>query len=476
MARKTGNRNPTPPVIAFAIVSTGTLLATIDSFVVNVALPSIGRSLDSSVSSLSWVLNGYSITFAALLVPAGRIADRNGRKAGFLIGVSVFTVASAACAASPTASLLVISRLVQAVGAAFLIPASLGLLLAAFPTERRGVAIAGMTAVTAASAALGPVVGGLLAAIDWRLIFLVNVPIGAAAALAGARWLPAAARQVTPAPDLLGAGTLATSTATLSIALVNGNTWGWASPRIVSALATSTVLAAWFVRRCAKHPAPVIELSLLRVRNFAAASLATTLYSAAFSGMLLSVLLWAQTAWHWSALHAGLAFIPGPGVVLLLSPRSARVAERLGAGSTAAFGCGVFASAALFSYVAVSLTPNYLGGMLPVVLLMGFGVLFALPTLVTAATASLPPQRLATGSAAISMARQLGFTLGVALFLATADISTQGHAEVTEFEHGWLTITLIAATAATISLALRQQPTEACERPEQPEAAVDLAA
>jgi EmrB/QacA subfamily drug resistance transporter len=438
----------------FAIVSAGTMLATVDQFVVNVAFPTIGRSLGASVTSLSWVLNGYSIVFAALLVPAGRLSDRNGRKRGFLTGAAVFTLASAGCAAAPTVEVLVAARIVQAIGAALLVPSSLGLLLASVPVDRRAVAVGRMTAVTAASAALGPVLGGLLAAVDWRLIFLVNVPVGAAAIVAGVRVLPTVGRTATPIPDLAGAAAVALSIAALSLALVEGNDWGWTSTRVVSGLVACVVLAAVFLRRSARHRAPVIELSLLRVRNFSVASGAATLYSAAFSAMLLSTLLWAQSAWHWSALLAGLAFAPAPLLVLLLSRTSVGLAGRLGAGITAALGCSVFAASAVVAYVAESSTPRYLDVMLPVVVMLGLGVLLALPTLVAAATASLPPERLATGSGVISMARQLGFTLGVALFVAVVGTSGGGREQLVAFRHAWLAIAVTAGLASAASLAL----------------------
>ncbi len=151
----------------------------------------------------------------------------------------------------------------QAIGAALLVPSSLGLLLAAVPVDRRAVAVSRMTAVTAASAALGPVLGGSLAAVDWRLIFLVNVPVGAAAIVASIRMLPTVVRTATPIPDLAGAAAVALSIAALSFALVERNHWGWTSARVVSALVACVVLAAAFLRRSVRHRAPVIELSLL---------------------------------------------------------------------------------------------------------------------------------------------------------------------------------------------------------------------
>jgi EmrB/QacA subfamily drug resistance transporter len=467
-------RHTVHPLVVFAVVSTGTMLATLDQFVVNVALPEIGKSLDSSVAGLSWVLNGYSVVFAALLVPAGRLSDRNGLKRGFLGGVALFTLASAACAAAPNVEILVTARLVQAIGAAFLIPTSLGLLLAAVSVERRPTAVGGMTAVTAGSAALGPVLGGLLVTVDWRLIFLVNVPVGAAAIAGGARVLPVVGRSATPIPDLAGAAAIGLSIAALSLVLVKGNDWGWASLRIVSALVAGVVLAGAFLRRSAKHRAPVIELRLLRVRNFAVASAAATLYSASFAAMLLSVVLWAENAWHWSALRTGLAFAPGPLVMLLLSREGVRLGRRLGSRATAALGCAVFASSAILARIVDTPTPRYLGGMLPVVVLMGFGVLLTLPTLVAAATAPLPWERLATGSAAFSMARQLGFTIGVALFVAVVGRPRSAGEQLDAFRHAWIAVAITATLAAALALALGPQRRQNAAVGEQP--GLDLAA
>jgi predicted MFS family arabinose efflux permease len=317
------------------------------------------------------------------------------------------------------------------------------------------------------------VLGGLLVTVDWRLIFLVNVPVGAAAIVAGVRTLPVVDRHATAIPDLVGAATVALSIAALSLVLVEGNEWGWTSTRAVSALVAGLVLAGAFLRRSARHHAPVIQLSLLRERNFAVASAAATLYSASFAAMLLSVLLWAENAWHWSALRAGLAFAPGPLVMLLLSREGIRLGRRMGARATAALGCSVFASSAILAYIAETLTPRYLGAMLPVVVLMGFGVLLTLPTLVAAATAPLPRERLATGSAVFSMARQLGFTLGVALFVAVVGTPGRNGEQLTAFKHAWLAVAITATLAATASLALVRPRRETADVGEP---ALDLAA
>lgn len=440
------------PRFVFAIVSTGIVLATLDQFIVNIAFPSIERSLGGSVSTLSWVLNGYSIVFAALLVPAGRLADRSGRKRAFLGGVLLFTAASALCAAATSVGLLVAARALQGVGAAVMIPSSLGLLLAAYPPERRAGAVRAWAAVTGASAALGPVAGGLLVQASWRWVFIVNVPIGVAALLVGRRFLPAPAPERGPVPDLLGAAWLAAAIAALSLALVKGQDWGWAHGRVVGAFVAAAFFGVAFVVRSRNHESPVIELSLLRVRRFALATAAMLLYSAGFAAMLLSTIVWAQTGWGWSPLRTGLLFAPGPLMVPLFAFLGGRLSARAGAGPVSALGCVSFALGLLFWVDRISLVPHWAGDMLPGSILVGTGVGLTLPTLVAVASTSLPPERFATGSGAITMARQVGFTLGVAVLVAVVGTPATADARLHAFRLGWLAAA--AAGLAAVPLAL----------------------
>ena len=451
------------PRAVFAIVSTGVVLATLDQFVVNVAFESIGRSLHGGLSTLSWVLNAYSIIFAALLVPAGRFADRRGRRFGFLLGVAVFTVSSAACAAAGSLGELIAARSVQAAGAALLVPSSLGLLLAAYPPERRAAAVRSWGAVTGASAALGPVIGGLLVAASWRWIFLVNLPIGVGALVAGRRFLPVVERERGPLPDLRGAAFLAAGIGAVSLALVKAHEWGWSSGWTLASLAAAAASVVLFLRRSARHPSPVVEPALLRVRGFSLAAAATTIYSAAFAAMLLSITLWAETGWGWSALRFGLLFALGPLMVPLVATRSGPLIARIGAGRTAALGCVVFALGLSLWLALVGEAPRW-RDMLPGQLLTGIGVGLTLPTLIAAGSASLPPARFATGSGVLSMARQIGFTLGVALFVAVVG----SRASLAAFRDAWIAAAAVAASAAVVAAAL--------QRPARGTAALDLEA
>jgi EmrB/QacA subfamily drug resistance transporter len=438
------------PEIVFAIVSTGVLLAALDQFIVNVALEPIGRSLDGDVASLSWVLNAYSIVFAALLVPAGRLADRRGLRAGFIFGAALFTLASALCAAADTLGQLVAARVVQAAGAATVVPSSLGLLLAAYPPERRAGAVRAWSAVLGAAAALGPPLGGLLASASWRWIFVINLPFGIAAIVAGRLLLPRIPGERGPLPDLFGAAMLALAIGSLSLGLVRGEHWGWTSPQVLASFIAAVVFAVAFLRRSARHPSPIVELSLMRVRAFGTSVVATTIYSAAFASMLLSITLWAETGWHWSALHVGVLFAPSPLMVIVMSALGGRVIARLGAGATAALGCCIFAVGATSWAVLLETEANYATGLLPGALLTGAGVGLTLPTLIATGTSALPPERFATGSGVLNMARQVGFVLGVAELVAVVGTD----ATLDAFRHQWLASTGFALLAAVAAMRL----------------------
>src|ERR687887_867888 len=238
------------PKLVLVIVCAGVVLASLDLFIVNVALPQMARDFElrgDAVADLSWVLNAYAIVYASLLVLFGRAAERYPRERGFLLGVAVFVAASAACEAATSVAMLVAFRVVQAAGAALLTPTSLGLILATTPPERRHGAVRTWTAVGGLAAAAGPVVGGLLVAASWRWVFLVNVPIGLAALAIGWRRLPDVPGHPVPAPDGVGAGLITGGVAALVLGLVNGASWGWGDPRTVAALGAGVVAVAAFV-------------------------------------------------------------------------------------------------------------------------------------------------------------------------------------------------------------------------------------
>jgi len=449
----------------FAVVAAGIVMVNLDLFIVNVALPSIGRAFGGTdLSSLSWVLNAYAIVFAALLVPAGRAADLIGRRAAFLVGVIVFALASAACAAAPDVWMLVGARIVQAAGGALLMPASLGLLLAAAPPDKRTGAIRGWTSVGGAAAALGPVVGGALVAANWRWVFLVNLPIAAVALLASVRVLRPARSGVDNSktrasgedairPDTVGAGLFTVAIGALALALVKADDWGWVSPGVLGSIAGAVVLLVVFARRSARHPAPVIEPHLLRLPAFSTATAANVVFGTAFGAMLLLVTLWCQDVWGWSALRTGLGVAPGPLLVPFWALAAGPIARRIGPGPVAAVGCAIYAAGCVFWRLNLSLVPDYPAHMLPGMLMTGTGVGLTLPTLVSAAVSAVPPNRFATGSGVVTMARQVGIVLGVAVLVSVLG-HPSGPSALAAFQRATVVIASVAFTAGLASLLL----------------------
>jgi EmrB/QacA subfamily drug resistance transporter len=431
-----------------AIVSVGVFVASLDLFIVNIAFPDIQRDFTgTSLASLSWVLNAYAIVFAALLVPAGRWADRTGRKRAFLGGLALFTLASAACAAAPSIGVLIAARVVQAAGAAVLMPASLGLLLPEFPPEKRGLAIGLWAAVGGTAAAAGPVIGGLLVELSWRWVFLVNIPIGIAAIVAGTRVLHEIREEGAERPDLVGAGLLTASVATLIGGIIEGPDWGWADGRVLGLFAAALILSVAFVVRSGRHPVPVVEPALLKVRAFAAANIAGIFFFTGFSAMLLGSVLWLTEVWGETALGAGLKIAPGPSMAALFAVGGGVLSGRIGPRAVGAVGALLFGLGGVWWATHLGATEHYASDYLPGMLIGGAGVGLVNPALAGAATAQLPPTRLATGSAVLTMSRQLGSALGVALLVAV--LGTPSPADVVEtFDDAWWMMVAAAFASA----------------------------
>jgi EmrB/QacA subfamily drug resistance transporter len=434
-------------------------MASLDVFIVNVAFDSIGADFPgTSLSELSWVLNAYAVVFAALLVPAGRIADRYGRRAGFAVGLGLFTVASAACALSVGIWWLVAFRAVQAVGAAILTPASLGLVLATAPAAHGARSVKIWAAAGAVAAALGPVLGGLLVEADWRWVFLVNVPVGLVALVLTLRWLPESRdASITKLPDLFGAGLLALGIGALTLGLVKGTDWGWRAGSTDATWVVAAVALAGFVARSRRHASPVVAPELVRVRAFAWSNVTALLFSAAFAIALLSAVLWLQQVWHYSAIRTGLAIAPGPMMVPPFTAIGHRLAARVPIGVVVAAGCAAFGVGALVIAASTGRQAAYAAQFLPGWLIGGVGVGLALPAILSAATSDLPPQHAATGSGVISMSRQIGTAIGVSVLVAVLGTPTSYTAAHAAFQHGWLALAVISGAAAISAVAMTPQ-------------------
>src|SRR6201747_1959331 len=451
------------------ITSVGLFMASLDLFIVNIAFPDLARDFDgASLPDLSWVLNAYAIVFAALLVPAGRIADRVGRKRVFITGLLLFSAASALCALAPSVPFLVGARVLQAAGGAVVLPTTLGLILPAFPLAQRPLAIGICSAVGGVAAALGPPIGGLLVQLSWRWIFVVNVPIGVITAIVAWRALQEVREPEDGRPDLLGAAELALGIGLLTLGIVNGPEWGWADPRALASFAGAVALIVVFVFRSARHQAPVIELPLLRVRSFALANLAAAVFFAGFGAMLLSGVLLLTELWGFSALKAGLALSPGPLMAALFSVPSGRLGGKIGQRPVAVAGGLTFAVGFAYILATVGSTPEYASTFLPGFMLGGAGVGMTLGTLPAVAAATLPPDRFATGTAVFGMARQLGAAIGVAVLVALLKDSSGGDPLAGPRPRWWFSL---AAGLGTAALALAFGPVGAPTKHPTPELA-----
>jgi EmrB/QacA subfamily drug resistance transporter len=440
-----GRGNASPPMV-LAIVCVGICLANLDLFIVNVALPNIGRDFkDTSLEDMSWVLNGYAIAYAALLVFFGRLAERYRRNLSFLLGVGLFTAASAACSVSNNVETLIAFRVLQAAGAALMTPTSLGLLMAVFPPERRGSAVRTWTAIGGLAAALGPVIGGLLVTVNWRWIFLVNVPIGVIAMLIGWWKLPEIPGHAALRPNPWDAALVTGGIGALTFAIVKVNDWGWGSPGIAGSTTAALILLALFVWRCFRSPNPFVDPALFHIKPFSGAALVMAPYSAAFGAMLLSSALWEQTAWGWSALKTGLAIAPGPLLVPITSLLVAgRLIARFGAASVVTAGIFFFVAGLASWAILIGQEPNVLFvmmGMIPI----GIGVGLTFPTLMGIGAAGLPSSSFATGSGVINMIRQAALAVGVAIFVAIIGTPSSLAERVTAFHRGWWIMAAIAA-------------------------------
>src|SRR6516225_5102330 len=431
-------RRPSPRTV-LAIASLGTAVAFIDATIVNIAFPNIARSFPgASISTLSWILNAYNIVFAAFLVAAGRIADLLGRRRVFIFGLELFTAGSLLCAIAPSAGTLIAFRMVQALGAAFLVPSSIALVLNAFPPARRSHGVALLSAVGAAAAGLGPFLGGLLVtAANWRLVFLVNLPVGALAVLlARRRLVESRAPGRRRIPDLPGSFLFAIAIAALVLGVVKGQEWGWGSARTIGAFSAALAFGAVVVWRCTWHRSPILDLSLLKNRTFSVTNAMTVVGAAGFYGYTLSNVLFLTGLWHYSVLQAGLALTIGPVVAVAVAGPASRLAQRIGPRPVLVAGGLLWGGAVMWFVQRVGMTPDFVGEWLPGMVLLGIGAGTLFPNLSGTAVASAPGGSFATATGMNSVARQTGAALGVAFVVAIIGMPTPATA-FTAFQHAW---------------------------------------
>src|SRR5215204_1613737 len=398
-----------------AAVAFGLFMIMLDNTVVNVALPSIAADLGIGLSELEWIVTGYALTFASLMLTGGKLADLLGRRLVFIVGLAIFTLSSLACGLAGSGELLIGARVVQGAGAALMNPATLSIIAATFPPRQRGTAI-GIWAGTAALAlALGPLVGGLLTEhISWSWIFFVNVPIGVIAIAASLILIPESkdesAEQRLDMPGLLtpGVGLFA-----LTYGLIEANTYGWTSGRILGVFAVAAVMLVAFVMLETHQRLPMLDLSLFRNRTFTGANIAVLLVALAMFGVFFFVSLYMQGILGYSAVQTGAAFLPLTVLIVLVAPIAGKTSDRVGSRWLMTVGM-LLVSAQLFYFSRLDENAAY-DDLLPAFLLGGMGMALVMTPSAAAAVRALPVDKSGVGSAVLNACRQVGGSMGIAL-------------------------------------------------------------
>jgi NTE family protein len=455
--------------VVLAVAALGAFMAFVDATIVNIALPSIARHFSrSGLSNVSWVLNAYNIVFAAFLVGGGQLADLLGRRRVFAVALVIFTLASAMCALAPTLGVLIAARVLQAIGATLLVPSSLAIVMEAHSAPRRVHAVALWSAVAALAAGIGPALGGvLITASSWRLVFLVNIPVGALALILTGRVLvESRAPGRRRLPDLFGACVLALAIAALVLAIVKGQQWGWGSSRVIGSLVAALLLGVYFAYRSSVQRVPVLDMSLLRIPSFALSNGATLIMASGFYAYTLCNVLFLTTVWRYSILQAGLAMTPGPFIAVAVARPASRAVERFGYRAVLIPGAVIWAAGMAYFVSVLGLSPNFLGHWLPGVAILGIGAGMTFPTLSAAAVGSVPGTRFAIATSLNSVGRQIGAALGVAILIAIIGTPSPLHA-LQAFQHGWLFAggCLLAGAAVCAGVVLEpgtdgEEPTE----------------
>ncbi|HSL74018.1 MAG TPA: DHA2 family efflux MFS transporter permease subunit [Ilumatobacteraceae bacterium] len=440
--------------ITLGVSSLAVLAVFLDTTVLFVAFPDITATFDTvAPTQLSWVLNAYTIVFAALLVPVGGLADRIGHQRAFLAGSVLFTVASVLCGLAPSAGVLIAFRVVQAAGAAVLIPSSLALVLRAFPPEKIPVAVAIWGATGAVAGALGPTLGAVLVeAASWRWVFFLNVPIGIFTVIAGRRVLVESRNDGAVLPAPLGVVLIAVAAGLVSFGVVQSEEWGWGSTGTIGSIVAGLALLGVFVAHQRSTSAPVLDLELFAIRNFSWGNAATVAFGTAFTAMFFSSILFLTEVWDYSILRAGFAVAPGPALVAVLAPFMGNLAGRIGQRPLLLTGGLMFAVGGVWRLLALDGTPSYVVDYLPSMLFTGIGVALCLPQLSSVVAQSLPPDRLGVGGGANQAIRQFGGTLGVALTIAFVAGATSLDDALAQFDQVWWL--LIVGGVATSLLAV----------------------
>src|SRR5436190_4648019 len=396
-------------------VAFGLFMIMLDNTVVNVALPAIERDLGIALSELEWVVTAYALTFAALLITGGKLADLVGRRRIFVIGLFVFTLSSLACGLAPSAGFLIGARVAQGVGAALMMPATLSIITATFPPRQRGQAIGIWAGVSALALAIGPLCGGLIVDnLNWNWIFFVNVPVGIVAIVVSQFFIPESRdtshEQSIDLPGLLTSGLALFA---LTYALIEGNGRGWLSAEILGLFAAAAVLLTAFVLLESRQRLPMLDLSLFRIGSFTGANIVALLVSLGMFGVFFFVSLYVQNILGYSPTKAGAIFLPMTVLIILIAPVAGKASDRVG-GRWLMGGGMALLGVSLLLYQRVGLHSDF-WTLLPAMVLGGVGMAMTMSPMTSTAMASVPVDKAGVGSGVLNSFRQVGGSLGIAI-------------------------------------------------------------
>jgi EmrB/QacA subfamily drug resistance transporter len=430
-------------VLVITVMGSG--IASLDATVVNIALPTIGRDFHTGIAALQWVMTGYTLTLAAFLLIGGSLGDRLGRRKIYLIGIVWFAVASVACGFAPGAVFLIVTRMLQGVGAALLTPGSLAILEASFVPGDRARAIGAWSGLSGVAVAAGPLVGGyLISAASWRWIFFINVPIAVAVVVLGLRHVPESRDpSVRGKIDYLGALAAVTFLTGITFAFIEAPVLGWTSPAVLTMSVIAVVGLAAFLIRERYAAAPMLPLSLFAARQFTATNAVTFLVYAALTGatFLLPVVL--QVVSGYSPLGSGLALLPLTVIMLALSARSGQLAARIGPRLQMSVG-PVVVGAGLAMLTLVTAGTSYLVYVLPAMIVFGLGLAITVAPLTATAMSSAPAEHSGIASAVNNDVARFGGLLAVAALPALAGITGTSYLHPAALAAGFRTAVLIS--------------------------------
>ena len=425
----------------FTVVTASVAMASMDGGMIPLVFSDIRREFAGTPqTTLAWVFTAYSIGLASFVVASGRLADRTGRRRMFLIGTSLFVLGSGLCAVAPSPGFLIAARLVEGSGHAIFTPASLGLILVAWPEDRRTGAIAAWITVGGIASGIGPTLGAVIVQNwSWRAAFGVNVVIGVPTLWRASRLKVDTEKHADALlPDPVGIALLSTSLACVALVIVQGRTWGWSDPKTASAAVLGVALSTLFARRSKGHPAPVLDMNLLRGRTYRLSLVVSMLVTGPMNANLVMQPRFLEDAWHYSKLHAGIAVSPLPVLAGLAAPIASRYATRYGHRSAIILGTTMTSIGLLGYGLLPGNVPNYWVHFFPGVALAGIGTWgFAISMINAAAVTDMSNENFGVGIAILQTFRQIGGMLGTAMFFALYGNSAPADAVAT-LKHIWL--------------------------------------